>query len=1349
MNDVIYDGENYYLFRALSIENIKDEREGKKGIRTNSIRQYEKNGTWGKYDDKSSLSLEELYDHIKVMHRYDTNCISLTRNANVVLTYNAANQRYALIQVRPEEMNEYFEAGGYFKNTINNRLKNALYNLDNDQITKRILKDIENVSTKQGLRDIIKNYHLTIPENVMRDKKLEINKLLTKIAVLENVGGIEDIVKGVPNSRLVATMKVANSSSEYIHYGDISEDKVIQCPKIFVDIFSLLQQKQQENIADIEEIIKQMMVLVKDGYDINIENGKAVFGNEKNKIELNKNDVTFLLKDYLSNDKRENGISIEKAYELTNGRISYKDTDTQIRAIRALAEMRIKKQIITDILQRTVKENVDVQRLLNGTYCINPELVIRQNSRGHKISESVGILISNKGYELDKDITHQILMNIDKSSTEELLDIYFYGVNSSQIEKMLIKQSNPKKQWRLNYQRPKKVRYTVEGIVEGLDWKSIGRPLTNSEKERLGRKIIVHTTSENEILDLYLEMQKIKSKKREFTQEEIFASIINIAIDGKLGNVSYKDLLESSDKDKILLQNIQRLQTTLDTVQLDLLMNRGRQIKALKQELIDLGLDEEFLEEKDIKNVYMAKKIVDNYQFRDELKPEEKRAILKSILMNKHLNKDNSRYLSNLVNNFRKIGLTNQDAYGIIINSSIEGSAIEETGYDYSVLIHSPSKIFELSQKTKKLNTIVKLQTIQKAKANSIDEEQSENIKQELIDLGIEEEFIEQKDIRNIYMAKKIAENYKFDNELKPEEKGAIIKSLLDSYSLDKRNSCYLTTAISNLKEIGLEEQDIYGVIINFAIKTSKEDESGYDYDSLLTKSSSTVKRLLENEKKLNKRVSSVITKIATINQASKIETNKIRQELLDLGIEEEFLKQKDIKNICMAKSILDSYQFDKELELEEKRAILRDMLSNVVLNNGYGRYLTTLACNLEKIGLTEQQVYGTIINLAINGNIINKKGYFYSTLLGSKEKTMDLYNYKEEIDMDVNPVTIHKAMSNNINEEQEEKVKQELIGLGLDEEFVEQKDIKNLYIAKTIVEEYQFDEELKPEEKRAILKEILKKSTLNKGQTSYLSAMTTNFRKLGLGEQEIYGAIINLAVNGDIIDEPGYSYNKLQVSPKRIIEMKSFIADIYYKVNSSIIQKAVGNNIDKKQEDELTQDLINLGIEEEFIERKDIRNIHMANKILDEYQFEEELAKEQKKAIFKTMIANKGMDNDGHMYIVELANSLERIGLTKQEIYGTIINLAANGSVTEETGYDYSKLLKKPSKIAELVNYKIETKVSKETIENAQKKATQMMIRAIKRLKKDGKIHEIAEVNKKLEELIEKSIDNVKDIAE
>ena len=79
--NIIQDEENYYFFRALNMADNNDVEQGItlsedgkiERIRTDRERYLEV----PKYTEESKVSLEEMYDHIKMHYRKDTNCISL------------------------------------------------------------------------------------------------------------------------------------------------------------------------------------------------------------------------------------------------------------------------------------------------------------------------------------------------------------------------------------------------------------------------------------------------------------------------------------------------------------------------------------------------------------------------------------------------------------------------------------------------------------------------------------------------------------------------------------------------------------------------------------------------------------------------------------------------------------------------------------------------------------------------------------------------------------------------------------------------------------------------------------------------------------------------------------------------------------------------------------------------------------------------------------------------------------------------------------------------------------------------------------------------------------------------
>lgn len=130
------------------------------------------------------------------------------------------------------------------------------------------------------------------------------------------------------------------------------------------------------------------------------------------------------------------------------------------------------------------------------------------------------------------------------------------------------------------------------------------------------------------------------------------------------------------------------------------------------------------------------------------------------------------------------------------------------------------------------------------------------------------------------------------------------------------------------------------------------------------------------------------------------------------MGINKEFIDLKNEKNLYIAKQIIDGYNFNRPLLTEEKRAILEAILNQSSLNKDKFIYLIKLIQNMEQIGLNEQQIYGMIINLGINGRVLEKTGYNYKELLNNQNNACQtIAQYKDEIQTQVSEETIQSAV--------------------------------------------------------------------------------------------------------------------------------------------------------------------------------------------------------------------------------------------------------------------------------------------------------------------------------------------------
>ena len=1279
-SQLLFDGESYYLVRSLNKVDIES---------------FDKeNGIIPKIDNNGGYTAQDVMAQIRMQHR-KTNLISMSEDPNIVLTYDKSNlHRFVLIKLSKDEIEDskkVFSAGEYLLGVMDYQIEKQAQNAPLK--VRQILERVDKASSIEEIIKIINGADRQVATSLVESKQqylneveqIEQSKKIAKCKVLNYYGlmrGITHDEKGklIDISGFTQIMRNGYSSSEWLHSGKIEQEKLIDIPKILVDALALI--KQAEFQGKDKEILKQVeteiLSLVLSGEKIDQDNYQM---------------------EYSAHNDLRSDLTIDKAFEITRGQISYRDTNMQMTAIRSVAEMTLNKRKIIALLQERLP-NINLDEMLAYTYCINQEMITRKNNRGSQIGRNINFIISDYGYDFDDEVSARILQSVENLGDEQLSNIISKGVDAQEISSLLIRTRENAERIQAYKSKSVSSKYIAEAIVEGYNWKNEGNTLTSNEKVIMTNRLLRSVGTNNELYNLYEAINKIQIGRNKFTQNDIFAIIINLAVDEKIGDISYRELTKKDRKDiqNILLDNKEQLQTSVLPISIDLLARQGREINKLKKELIDLGIERNFIELKDIKNVYIAKQIVDGYDFGRELKQEEKKVLLKFIL-NSNLLNVNSCYLTTLIHNMEKIGLSPQEIYGMIINLAVNGNVLEEKEYGYTNLLGNVNNACKTIIKYKnKIQTSVTEGTILKAKSIDQSEDNQEKIKQELIDLGIERNFIELKDIKNVYIAKQIVDGYDFGRELKQEEKKVLLKFILNSNLLNV-NSCYLTTLIHNMEKIGLSPQEIYGMIINLAVNGNVLEEKEYGYTNLLGNVNNACKTIIKYKNKIQTSVTEgTILKAKSIDQ-SEDNQEKIKQELIDLGIDKDFIELKDIRNIYTAKEILDNYSFERELSREEKRELIQTLLNISDLNKNMNRYLTTLIRNMEQIGFNIQEIYGIIINLSINRKILEETGYSYNDLLSNKNNScQSIKDYKCFLQTKITKGTKLKLKSINQNKDYQEGIKRELINIGIDSDFVESKDIKNVYVAKQIVEGYNWRKELTVEEKKAIVKSILDNAGLNKNGTSYISTMIYNLEQAGFDEQEIYGMIINLGVNGKILEKTGFEYNILLQSKNRLTKINEYRHEIQTNVTRGTILKAKSLNLSEKEQEKIKQKLINLGIDKDFIESKDIGNVYIANQIVENYNFYENIRSEEKKAIVKAILDNAGLNKNGRRYISTMIYNLEQAGFGEQEIYGMIINLGINGSVSVEKGFSYKDFLSNTGNVWQIQKYKerIRTSVSK-----------------------------------------------------
>lgn len=1280
-NQLLFDGENYYLIRSLNKSDIENFDSG--------------NGILPKIDNKDGYTVQDIMAQIRMQHR-KTNLISMSEDPNIVLTYDKSNlHRFVLVQLSKDEIEDskkVFSAGEYLLGVMDYQIERTAQNAPEN--VRKILGRIDNASSIEDIVGVINGADRQVPTRLVEneqqylseEEQLEQSKKIAKCKVLNYYGlmrGITRDEKGklIDISGFMQIMRNGYSSSEWLYLGKIEQEKLIDIPQILVDALALVKQaefqgKDKETLKRIEQEVLRLAI---SDTEINQENYQL---------------------EYSAHNNLKSDLTIDKAFEITEGQISYRDTNMQMTAIRSLAEMILNKREIIELLQERLQD-IDIEELLTDTYCVNQEMVTRQNNRGSQIGRNLSFIISDYGYDFDEELSKQVLQNVQKLSEEQLASIISKGIDAPEIKDLLIKTRENDERIQSNKSKTIGSKYISEAIVEGYNWRQTGNSLTKIEKILVANTLLKGVLHNNELYKLYDAINKIQIGKNKFTQNEIFAIMINIAIDGKIGDIQYRDFLKKDIREiqLILLENQEAMQTMVLPISIDLLAGRGNEISKLKKELIDLGIGRDFVESKNIKNVYVAKKIVEGYDFGREITEEEKRAMLYAILNNARLQKNATSYLSKIIENLKNEDFSQQEIYAIIINLGVHGTIVKQEGYDYSRVLVSSSKVNEFVKHIDKQNICVSNMTILKAAVSNLSVENEEELIKQLIEYGISPEFIKTKKLQDLYIAKHIVDNYDFDRKLETEEKRAMIQSILRHSSFNKKDKNYLMNLLNSVEELGLSKQEMYGMVINLGINGSILEEKGYGYTDLLYNH----QKVFEISKdSIPKDVKGMTIEKALIDNLNNDYIEKLKQEFIKLDIDIDFIEQKDEKNLYMAKQIVEGYNFERKLTNEEKRAILINILRKDGLNKERSHYLITLANKFEQLGLSRNEIYGVIINLA-NNSSDRKDTFGYQSFLKSPNIiTKEILKNPNIIQTYVSDIDIDTAVCSNVSMPNIEEIKKELVNLGLDIDFIELKDDENLYMAKKIIDGYNFEKKLTDLEKKSIYMSVLKNKVLDKDYHHYLTTLAKNLEKIGLSRQEVYGTIINLGINGTATEQTKFDYSRLLINPERIEELEPIKADIDCNVSDVSIQIAIMNNLDEKSREDLKQELMNLNFDLDFIDSIHEKNIYMANRIVSEYKFTKGLNEEERRAIIKLILNNSNLTKKKGVLLSALAKNLEHMGLSEQEVYGTIINSAVNGSAIERSGFSYDYLLSSSSKVHEIGIHEIDTVVSEMTIQEA-----------------------------------------------
>lgn len=490
------DDENYYFFRAL---NLRDSNDIQSNITTDSngdivrIRtDRERFGEGAKYSSDARASLEEFVDHIKIHYLRETNCISLTSNANTALMYGREfyNDQYVMVKVPKDELGKkVFQAGPYMLEEIETAIEEEISSFDSNDRKKyetlfdRIdgCKSEEELNTlKQFFLDnrIVRDSESSLDDDIFvggldfkitksvnynsldSDANLEKDKVILKLDLMG-----KQILPKISNRLLVQTVGGAFSSSELIHYGDIYKDELINVSSEMMDILSILQQVP-ESVPYIDEIKGKILDYVKSS---NVDRDLDEYNYEKASREL----------------------TIDNVYSMfDNGKVSYQDASEMHRKIFYLAKSRLRgiktAEVLENILGDEPKYSVALQHMILGCYGIEPEITTRVSKDLIKVSESVSLDLGREDLDLIKYINMLTPAHLRYIMMRpiELLDVFAGEGFFEKFKKSSVDRTD----------------YIADSLIDALDLKSYGVKLDLSLEQR----------------------EDIKEKLKEFNLEELY-----------------------------------------------------------------------------------------------------------------------------------------------------------------------------------------------------------------------------------------------------------------------------------------------------------------------------------------------------------------------------------------------------------------------------------------------------------------------------------------------------------------------------------------------------------------------------------------------------------------------------------------------------------------------------------------------------------------------------------------------------------------------------------------------------------------------------------------------------------
>ena len=540
------DSNYYYFFRALNKRDMTGIRNGSTLDSNGHISKIVTDSTFynnrNRYNEESNLTLEEMVNHVKTHYDKDTNCISLSSDANVCLTYGRSDyeDKYVIIKVPKKELGHTtFNAGKYIYEEILKRVNAYIAEHEDDltDLQKYYIESIKNISTKEQLDNLKK----TLPEEYVDKTNDEFqngldfikskpyegysdieNLAKDKLVMLLDVLDFE-VVKGKTNRFVIQTMGSAFSSRELEYYKEVPKEKIVEMPTSLVGIMALIQQ-----VPETEEIkeIKDYLITHLD------------------EIRQNTKDI-----DYSHFNPENLNLSLDNLYDLTAGKISYKEAKELYLNSMYLVKAKLRSfysvNLLNQILGNNPKYNATLQSLLDNSLGIEPTIMARSGNHALKVSDTVALYLPKNYqslYDYVNNLQIQDMYNLFTNPTNAFNTLFTKYISDRELK------PQDKEEWYAN------------GLIDAIDLESLNLKANFSQSQR--RKIVNALVSHN-FMDYYEKVKTLSddgsiatsmfasliANRREFTNDQ------SIILDQLKDYIGYNNLKEYN----LPLRKLQRM----------------------------------------------------------------------------------------------------------------------------------------------------------------------------------------------------------------------------------------------------------------------------------------------------------------------------------------------------------------------------------------------------------------------------------------------------------------------------------------------------------------------------------------------------------------------------------------------------------------------------------------------------------------------------------------------------------------------------------------------------------------------------------------------------------------------